>query len=87
MGYDIPVENNLSDEERLEESKRLEAERNFELWYESPEYIPFYDRSRNEREIMIDEDDEDEYIEYILGDAIDDNYYDLHDKWMNRRRN
>lgn len=86
MGYDIPVENNLSDEERLEESKRLEAERNFELWYET-EYIPFYDRSRNEREIMIDEDDEDEYNEYILGDAIDDNYYVLHDNWMNRRRN
>ena len=30
---------------------------------------------------------DDEYIEYILGDAIDDNYYDLHDNWMNRRRN
>ena len=87
MGYDIPVENNLSDEERLEETKRLEAERNFELWYEN-QYIPFYDRLRNEREMMIDEDDEDdEYIEYILGDAIDDNYYELHNNWINRRRN
>ena len=92
MGYDIPVENNLSDEERLEESKRLEAERNYEAERKfevssENQLILHHDRLLNEREMMIDLDEEDAYIEYILGDAIDDNFYELHENWINRRRN